>query len=112
MAVDSAGNIVVADLSNRVQVFRADWSFIRQFGSGGSWPGQFNGINNVAVDSAVNIIVTESSGNHRVQVFRADGSFIRTLDTRASGGFQSPDGVAVGPVGNIVVADGDRVQVF
>ena len=56
MAVDSSGNIYVADTGNhRIQVFDTKGRFIRQFGSRGSGNGQFDEPYGVAVDSSGNI---------------------------------------------------------
>ena len=77
LAVDSAGNVYVADGSNnRVQVFTAGGQFVRQFGTGGEDAGEMNTANGVAVDSAGNVYVADR-GNSRVMQFNSAGSFVK-----------------------------------
>ena len=69
IAVDSGGNIYVADTSSsRVQVFNPSGVFQFAFGSFGSGNGQFFLPYGIAVGSGGKIYVTDS-GNSRVQVF-------------------------------------------
>jgi len=71
IALDAAGNIMVADKSDRVQVFRQDGTFIRSVGRTGRGRGELNGPGGVAVDGAGNIVVADCK-NRRVQVFASD----------------------------------------
>ena len=115
VAVTSGGDIVVCDSHNhRLQVFRADGTFVRQWGSYGAAPGQFKRPRAVAVSSTDEVFVTDTF-NHRVQVFRLDGSFMRGWGSRGTvpGQFQFPFGVAV--LGDLaLVSDGEnhRIQCF
>ena len=68
IAVDTSGNIVVADKNDRVQVFRQDGTFVRAVGGTGSSRGQLHGPGGVAVDRAGNIVVADCK-NRRVQIF-------------------------------------------
>ncbi|HPI02463.1 MAG TPA: SBBP repeat-containing protein, partial [Candidatus Goldiibacteriota bacterium] len=69
VAVDSAGNVYVADYNNdRIQKFTSSGVFITKWGSYGNADGQFNSPRGVAVDSAGNVYVADS-GNNRVQKF-------------------------------------------
>ena len=77
MAWDRAGNIYIADgvgTTNRIAKFDKDGKFIRQWGSTGSEPGQFNGVKALAIDAQGNVY-TADLGNKRIQVFDADGTF-------------------------------------
>ena len=77
VAWDRAGNIYIADgvgTTNRVAKFDKDGKFIRQWGSTGSEPGQFNGVKALAIDAQGNVYAADP-GNKRVQVFDADGTF-------------------------------------
>ena len=77
VSLSSGGDIVVCDTENhRVQVLRADGTFVRQWGAEGDALGQFRHPVSVAVSSADEVFVADF-GNHRVQVFRLDGSFVR-----------------------------------
>lgn len=69
MAVDGAGNWIVSDTGNgRIQVFKADGTFITTFGEAGSGPGQLSGAWGVSVDTEGRVLVADD-GNKRVQVF-------------------------------------------
>jgi hypothetical protein len=77
VAWDRSGNIYVADgvgTSNRIAKFDKDGKFIRQWGSTGSEPGQFNGVKALAIDAQGNVYAADL-GNKRIQVFDADGMF-------------------------------------
>ena len=85
IAVDSSGNIYVADTSNnRVQKFNSVGAFQLKFGANGgdgtagSGDGQFSSPRNIALDSSGNIYVADSS-NHRVQKFVNDPCQVPTM---------------------------------
>ncbi|MHC4443704.1 MAG: 6-bladed beta-propeller [Planctomycetota bacterium] len=94
-------------------------TIVHEFGSFGSGPGQFIGMNGIAVDEDRLIYVTDP-GNGRVQIFESDGTFVTEFGEPGSGDGQfsppsAPDGIAVNnDLGRIYVADssGDRIQVF
>ena len=115
VSLSTGGDIVVCDTDHhRVQVLRADGTFVRQWGGRGNAPGQFNYPMSVAVSSADEVFVADQ-GNHRVQVFRLDGSFVRSWGSEgaAPGQFEYPVGVAVH--GDLVLVsdfDNHRVQCF
>jgi len=116
VAVDTAGNIYVADLiKHRIQKFSVDGSFLAKWGSYGSGDGQFDSPWSIAADAAGNIYVADSF-NHRIQKFSADGSFLAKWGSYGSGDgqFGGPCGVAVDTAGNIYVADtyNHRIQKF
>ena len=73
MAVDEAGNLIVADHGNhRVQVFNAAGDVAQTVGRGeGSGEGKMKSTQGVAVDAAGNLIVGDF-GNNRVQVFAGE----------------------------------------
>ena len=69
VAVDSSGNVYVADVSNyRIQKFSSSGTFLTKWGSKGSGDGQFHWPDGVAVDSSGNVYVTETH-NNRIQKF-------------------------------------------
>lgn len=77
VAWDRAGNIYIADgvgTTNRIAKFDKDGKFIRQWGSTGSGPGQFNGVKALAIDAQGNVYAADL-GNKRIQVFDGDGMF-------------------------------------
>ncbi len=132
VAVDSEGRVYVADSgNNRVQVFGADGSFLREWGStckldtgegcidGGR--GQFNEPWGIAVGPDGSVYVSDT-WNHRVQKFTNDGQFVNMWGAFGSTGgelgqesiFYGPRSVAVGRDGNVYVMDtgNKRVQMF
>ncbi len=115
IAIDSVGNVYVADGNNRIQKFDADGTFISQWGSYGSGNGEFMGPRGIAKDSDDNIYVVDND-NHRIQKFDADGTFISQWGSYGSGNGQlsSPSGITIDSVGNVYVADtsNHRIQKF
>ena len=125
VALDGAGNFLVADTRNdRVERLRPDGSVIDVWGkrsslgfpTTGNDPGDFRDVTGVAVDPASGEVWTVEGGNHRVQRFGSDGTPLAVYGGTAAGSapgqFTEPLGVAVGPGGEVLVADtrNDRVQ--
>lgn len=132
VAVLPNGNLVVADFYNqRVQELRPDGTFVRQWGSTGQKgyirAGSFNYPTDVASDPRGMIYVTDGY-NDRIQVFAPSGRFIRMwggplgLHLPAAvnflgfldGWLKTPTAIAVGPQGDVFVADeeNNRIQKF
>ncbi len=116
LAVDSAGNVYVADFqNNRVQKFNSSGAFLLKWGSLGTGNGQFNKPWNVAVDSAGNVYVSDAN-NGRIQKFNSSGAFLLTWGSVGTGNgqFNSARGIAVDALGNVYVADSNnqRIQKF
>ncbi len=124
--LDSSGNIYVVDAERYgpsnpcVQKFDSQGNFVSKFGTPGDGDGQFDGPEDIALDSADNIYVTDS-GNRRVQKFDSQGKFVSKFGTRGldDGQFSHPSGIALDNSGNIYVVDGldgrflaGRVQKF
>jgi hypothetical protein len=76
VAWDAQGNIYVADGygNSRVAKYDRNGKWIRNWGSRGNAPGQFNIVHGIAIDPQGNVYVGDE-GNKRVQVFDADGNF-------------------------------------
>jgi len=116
IAVDSSGNIYVADsIANVVRKFSSTGTPSGTIGSAGSGDGQLNGPVGIAIDSANNLYVADS-GNNRIQKFNSAGTFVTKWGTSGTGNseFSGPHGVAVDNAGTVYVADtgNNRVQLF
>ena len=127
VAVDSAGNVYVADYgNNRVEKFTNTGTYVTQWGCAtpsatvpacpaSSSDGQFNGPNYVAADSSGGVYVTDFT-NNRFEKFTSTGTFVKTWGGAGTsdGDFNEPIGVAADPAGDVYVVDGgnNRVQLF
>ena len=108
LAVDSAGNIYVADQDNqRIQKLAPNGRVIAKFGSGSlaegqTAPGTFDDPSGIAVDPGGNMWVLEND-NMRVQKLAPDGSNLLTFGGDA--GFTDPKQIALGPNGDVYATD-------
>jgi streptogramin lyase len=130
VTVDDQGLIYVADSgNNRIQVFNADGSFLRQWGSGcrldtgegcvEDGRGQFNEPWGIAVGPDGSVYVSDT-WNGRVQKFDAQGNFVRMYGQfGATNGelgepsfFYGPRSVVVGQDGNVYIVDTGNKRVL
>ena len=116
VAVDSSGNVYVADEENhRIQKFTDNGGFVAKWGSFGSADGQLAKPQDVAVDPSGNVYVAEKD-NDRIQKFTSTGTPVTKWGSSGSGEgeFSGPAGVAVDASGNVYVADrqNHRIQKF
>lgn len=132
-SAEADGTIIVAGFYNqRVQMLTPNGQFIRQIGVTGKKgyiaAGRFNYPIDVAVNPRTGDFYVADGFNDRIQEFNAQGRFLRMLGgpfglhLPASinflgglpGWFKTPTSVAIGPHGNVFVADqeNDRVQKF
>jgi sugar lactone lactonase YvrE len=81
VAFDAAGNIFVADGygNSRIAKYDKDGRFLKQVGSRGSGPGQFNLIHAIAVDAQGNVYAGSRS-DQRIEVFDNDLNYKTTYD--------------------------------
>jgi serine/threonine protein kinase, bacterial len=128
VAVDSAGNVFVADAGNdRIRMIAAGSHEVSTvagstagFADGAAGNAEFDHPIAVAVDSAGNLFVADVN-NNRIRIISAGSRGVSTL---AGGGrqdfadgeamaaeFSHPVGVAVDPVGNVYVADSLNARV-
>jgi DNA-binding beta-propeller fold protein YncE len=94
-AVDSAGNVYVADTNNnRVQKFNAAGVYQTQFGGGGA--GAFNGPRSLAIATNGEMFVVDT-GNHRIVRLNASGVYLDSWGTFGTGDsqFNTPNGIDV-----------------
>jgi tripartite motif-containing protein 71 len=113
MAVDSDGNVYVADTFNhRIQKFDGMGNFLTKWGSEGTQPGQFNRPSGIKIDSA-GIVYVVDTFNHRIQTFDGNGVFLSQwgrlgLDDM---NLQFPEGIALGRDDTIYIADTSSQQI-
>jgi hypothetical protein len=118
VAVDSDGNIYVADTYNhRIQKFNSEGKFELMWGGAGYFiDGKFYFTGDVAVDSSGDVYVTDIFFNNRIQKFDSDGNFITKWGSAGTGDgqFNAPWGICVDSDDNIYVADTNnhRIQKF
>ena len=110
------GGVYVADTMNaRVVEFKADGSFVRQFGERGDRFGQFDKPKGIATDSFGNLYVVDSFFS-AVQIFNPEGKLLLFFGGPGdSPGFlANPAGVAIDAQNRIYVANGlnFRVDVY
>jgi DNA-binding beta-propeller fold protein YncE len=110
IAVESNGNILVADTGNgRIERLSPTGAFLSTMGTKGSGRGQLGNPNGIAVDRGGNIYVAEA-GNHRVQKLATDGTFIAEWKGPEPG-FYGPRRIAIGPDDSIYVVDQGRTRI-
>jgi subtilisin-like proprotein convertase family protein len=125
VAVDTTGNVYVADSSNsRIRKISSSGVVTTFAGSGTSADGtgtaaSFNAPNGVAVDLAGNVYVADSDNNRIRKI--TSGGVVTTLagsgsasyadGTGTAASFYNPSGVAVDAVGNVYVGDSNNHRI-
>ena len=108
IAVDSAGNIFVADTGNRrIEKFSPTGAFLSFIGAKRSGQGQLADPNGLAIDRAGNIYVAEIGSKHRIRKLGPDGAFLAEWTP----GLYGPRRIAVGPDNSIYVVDSGRNRI-
>ncbi len=115
VAIDSAGNLWVADRGNdRVEEFSTEGQYLGQFGSDGSGDGQLDEPDALAADSSGHLWVLDA-GNNRVEEFNENGEYMSQFALETPQNDQgAPEGIAVDAHGDIWISDtySHRVDVF
>jgi tripartite motif-containing protein 71 len=113
IAVDSKGNIFVADRGNhRVQEFNSSITWLRNISQTEEKEGPFY----LNIDPKTGNLWVAYSWDNKIGEFTNEGVLIKTWGTAGSepGDLLDPYGVAIGPEGNVWVSEygNNRVQVF
>jgi tripartite motif-containing protein 71 len=94
------------------------WTFVRQWGTLGTQPGQFRGPLGIAVDASANVLVVDNV-NRRIQKFAPDSTFLMQWGYSGSepGQFQNVRGIAIDAAGAIYTSEAQttassRIQKF
>ena len=119
VAVDSAGNIYVADSgNNRIQKLDSSGAWVWTVGgpSSGTGDSQFNFPIGLCLDPASGDVLVADIYNYRVSRFTSSGAFVVRWGTEGTGNgqFKYPCGVAATSGGDIYVLEqsGNRIQQF
>lgn len=119
IAVDSKGNIFVADWINyRIQALSQSGSALGIWGSQGAARGQFNKPFDLALDANGDVYVSETDPNNRVQEFSPSGGPIMVWGggklSSEPGKFNEPRSLTTDGQGNLYVLDAgnNRIQEF
>jgi DNA-binding beta-propeller fold protein YncE len=80
VAWDNDGNAYISDgyINSRVAKVDKNGNWIKQWGSKGSAPGQFNTVHSIASDAKGNIYAADRT-NRRIQVFDGDGKLLNII---------------------------------
>jgi streptogramin lyase len=123
VAWDSRGNIYITDgyINSRVAKYDKNGDWVKEWGTKGEGPGQFNTPHSIVIDRKDNVYVGDR-GNRRIQVFDTDGKFLRqwTVDvvpdftTRAVNGPTPPPGSisGVGAPNSLCIPPGQNEVMF
>lgn len=111
VAQDSQGNYYVGEYCgfDRIQKFDPQGTYLSQFGSSGTAPGQFLRPQSFVIDDQDRMWVADS-GNHRVQVFDLTSDPPKLLDYWGefgsnSGKLNRPFGIELDEAGNVYLAE-------
>ncbi|MCC2669411.1 MAG: hypothetical protein K0Q72_1882 [Armatimonadetes bacterium] len=102
VAFGPTGDIYISDGygNSRIVHLAANGTYIGEWGSHGSDPGEFRTPHSIAVD-ATGLVYVADRGNGRVQVFTPSGEFVRMWETE-----DTPWGLEIGPDGRMYIAHG------
>jgi DNA-binding beta-propeller fold protein YncE len=110
IAVDSAGNIFVADTGNaRIEKFSPTGAFLSAIGTKGNGYGQLGTPNGIAIDRLGNIYVADASRD-RIEKLASSGNVIAEWKGPEPG-FYGPRRIAISPDNSIYVVDQGRNRI-
>lgn len=118
LGLDRDGNLLVCDSHYHcVRVYSPDGKELRTLGGAtGKEPGQLGYVSDVVQDAQGNYYLSEFGENDRISKFDPQGKFVRCWGSMGTepGQYQRARALALGPDGNLYVADAcnHRIQVF
>jgi DNA-binding beta-propeller fold protein YncE len=118
LSIDRDGNLLVSDSHYHcLRVYTPEGVELRKLGGeAGTKPGQYGYISDAVQDADGFYYVAEFDPNHRISKLDADGRFVKCWGSPGTepGQFARARALALGPDGNLYVADAcnHRVQVF
>jgi sugar lactone lactonase YvrE len=118
LSIDREGNLIVSDSHYHCfRIYSPEGKELRHFGGeAGSGPGQLGYVSDVVQDAAGNYYVAEFGQNQRITKLDAEGKFLLCWGQEGpeAGQFSRARALALGPDGNLYVADAcnHRIQVF
>jgi DNA-binding beta-propeller fold protein YncE len=118
LSIDRDGNLILSDSHyNCFRIYSPEGKELRKLGGeAGSGPGQLGYVSDVVQDAEGFYYVLEFGQNQRITKLNPDGKFVRCWGSEGSapGQFGRARALALGPDGNLYVADAcnHRIQVF
>jgi DNA-binding beta-propeller fold protein YncE len=118
LSIDRDGNLIVSDSHyNCFRIYSPDGKELRKIGGeAGSGPGQLGYVSDVVQDADGYFYVAEFGENQRITKLDVDGRFVQSWGSMGTepGQFARARALALGPDGNLYVADAcnHRIQVF
>ncbi|MCJ7514488.1 MAG: hypothetical protein MUO89_00745 [Dehalococcoidia bacterium] len=107
IAIDTAGNVYVADTGNdRIQKFTGTGTFIAKWGTGGDFMNPWG----IDVSSAGYVYVADMT-NNRIKKFTSTGTWLATWSPAGSDNLSAPYGLCVDALGNVYVADSGNLRI-
>ena len=117
VAVDRDDNIIVIDGGNhRVQKFTSEGEFLKEVGTAGSNPLQFNYPTGAGISSTNDKVYVLEQDNSRIQILNKDLTFSGSFGSNGSGDgqFSNPYDIAFDSTNSLYIVDtsNHRIQVF
>jgi hypothetical protein len=112
IATDPNGTVYVLDACiPNIQRFTGNGTYLMQWGSWGTWTGQFEEPSGIAIDASGHIYVVDGY-TARVQIFAPGGAYLAQWGSPGTGNgqFGIPRGVATDVNGDIYVVDEENCR--